>query len=77
MSLLYMLQQPVSVNSRDLQGHTPLMWAAYQGDAISVEILLKHSADPLLQDEKGMSALHWGVVKANKVCPSLRIYIHY
>jgi palmitoyltransferase ZDHHC13/17 len=43
------------------------MWAAYQGDAISVDILLKHSADPLLQDEKGMSALHWGVVKANKV----------
>jgi palmitoyltransferase len=44
------------------------MWAAYQGDAISVDILLRHSADPLLQDEKGMSALHWGVVKANKVC---------
>ncbi|KAG8811607.1 palmitoyltransferase akr1 [Serendipita sp. 400] len=66
MSLLYMLQQPVSINSRDLQGHTPLMWAAYQGDAISVDILLKHNADPLLQDEKGMSALHWGVVKANK-----------
>ena len=43
------------------------MWAAYQGDAISVDILLKHAADPLLQDEQGMSALHWGVVKANKV----------
>ncbi|KAG8810399.1 palmitoyltransferase akr1 [Serendipita sp. 399] len=57
MSLLYMLQQP---------GHTPLMWAAYQGDAISVEILLKHNADPMLQDEKGMTALHWGVVKANR-----------
>jgi palmitoyltransferase ZDHHC13/17 len=42
------------------------MWAAYQGDAISVDILLKHSADPSLQDEKGMTALHWGVVKANK-----------
>jgi len=43
------------------------MWAAYQGDAISVDILLKHAAYPHLQDEKGMSALHWSVVKANRV----------
>jgi palmitoyltransferase ZDHHC13/17 len=48
------------------------MWAAYQGDAISVDIILKHGADPMLQDEKGMTALHWGVVKANKVSSSFQ-----
>ncbi|CAG8601868.1 224_t:CDS:2 [Acaulospora colombiana] len=42
------------------------MWAAYQGDAISVDIIIKHGAEVTLQDEKGMTALHWGVVKANK-----------
>lgn len=36
MPLLYLLHQPVNVDSREAQGHTALMWAAYQGDALSV-----------------------------------------
>lgn len=31
MPLLYMLQQPVAVDEKDSDGHTALMWAAYQG----------------------------------------------
>ncbi|THU89144.1 hypothetical protein K435DRAFT_625682, partial [Dendrothele bispora CBS 962.96] len=34
MSLLYLLHQPINVDSRDTQGHTSLMWAAYQGDTL-------------------------------------------
>ncbi|OSD00703.1 ankyrin [Trametes coccinea BRFM310] len=42
MALLYLLHQPINVDARDSQGHTALMWAAYQGDALSVDLLLKH-----------------------------------
>ncbi|KAJ7574094.1 ankyrin [Mycena floridula] len=66
MPLLYLLQQPVGVDSRDAQGHTSLMWAAYQGDALSVDLLLKHQADPNSVDEMGLTPLHWAVVRANR-----------
>ncbi|KIK60359.1 hypothetical protein GYMLUDRAFT_43659 [Collybiopsis luxurians FD-317 M1] len=67
MPLLYLLQQrKVDVDSADLQGHTALMWAAYQGDAVSVDILLKHGADVGTKDEGGLTPLHWAVVRGNK-----------
>ncbi|KAJ3986388.1 ankyrin [Lentinula detonsa] len=67
MPLLYLLQQrKVDVDSVDLQGHTALMWAAYQGDAVSVDVLLKHGADVSTKDEGGLTPLHWAVVRGNK-----------
>ncbi|OBZ74694.1 Palmitoyltransferase AKR1 [Grifola frondosa] len=45
------------------QGHTALMWAAYQGDALSVDLLLKHGASPNTRDESGLTPLHWAVRK--------------
>ncbi|KAF9037902.1 ankyrin [Hymenopellis radicata] len=51
MPLLYLLHQPINVDSRDLQGHTSLMWAAYQGDALSVDLLLRHGASPNTTDD--------------------------
>ncbi|KAJ3809040.1 ankyrin repeat-containing domain protein, partial [Lentinula aff. lateritia] len=67
MPLLYLLQQrKVDVDSVDLQGHTALMWAAYQGDAVSVDVLLKHGADVTTKDEGGLTPLHWAVVRGNK-----------
>ncbi|KAF9065323.1 hypothetical protein BDP27DRAFT_1332066 [Rhodocollybia butyracea] len=60
MPLLYLLQQrKVEVDSADLQGHTSLMWAAYQGDAVSVDVLLKYGADVATKDEGGLTPLHW------------------
>ena len=44
------------------------MWAAYQGDALSVEILLKHGANLNTRDDSGLTPLHWAVVRGNKVC---------
>jgi palmitoyltransferase ZDHHC13/17 len=68
MALLYVLHQPVNVDSRDSAGHTSLMWAAYQGDALSVDLLLKHGANPNMADDAGLTPLHWAIVRGNRVC---------
>lgn len=52
----------------DTQGHTPLMWAAYQGDAISVSLLLSYGSNIHARDEAGLTPLHWAVVKGNRLC---------
>ncbi|KAJ7844145.1 ankyrin repeat-containing domain protein [Mycena olivaceomarginata] len=62
-----LLLDPVGVDSRDAQGHTALMWAAYQGDALSVDLLLRHGASPTVQDDAGLTPLHWAVVRGNRV----------
>lgn len=38
------------------------------GDAISVDLLLRHSASTSTSDSTGLTPLHWAVVKGNKVC---------
>ncbi|KAH9886691.1 DHHC palmitoyltransferase-domain-containing protein [Cubamyces lactineus] len=68
MALLYLLHQPINIDARDSQGHTSLMWAAYQGDALSVDLLLKHGASPNTKDDTGLTPLHWAVVRGNRVC---------
>ncbi|PWN21085.1 hypothetical protein BCV69DRAFT_298870 [Microstroma glucosiphilum] len=75
MPLLLVLSQPAfctgsqrQLNSSDAQGHTPLMWAAYQGDAISLSLLLAYGSDIHAADEAGLSPLHWAVVKGNRLC---------
>ncbi|OXG40718.1 palmitoyltransferase AKR1 [Cryptococcus neoformans Bt15] len=67
MPLLYMLHQPVAIDEKDADGHTALMWAAYQGDALSVDLLIRHGASVNSTDNAGMTPLHWAAVKGNKV----------
>ncbi|MCO5553693.1 hypothetical protein L7F22_007219 [Adiantum nelumboides] len=73
MPLVLLLQHPAfsavsSLDSPDSQGHTPLMWAAYQGDAISLDLLLAHGADVHNVDAAGLTPMHWAVVKGNRLC---------
>lgn len=73
MALVFLLQrdefQPyAALDRKDMQGHTSLMWAAFQGDAISVDVLLKHGASVHLADMDGLTALHWSVVHGNRIC---------
>ncbi|GAA5873224.1 hypothetical protein JCM8547_008606 [Rhodosporidiobolus lusitaniae] len=65
--LLFTLQ-PLSLDSPDAEGHTALSWAAYQGDAISVELLLLAGADLNAPDHAGLRPLHWAVTKGNSEC---------
>lgn len=64
MLILYLLHQPLIIpDLEDPQGHTPIMWAAFQGDALSVDVLLRWGADVKRRDTAGLSALHWAIVR--------------
>lgn len=56
------------IDAQDTQRHTALMWAAYQGDGISVELLLAHGANVATKDDLGLTPLHWAVVRGNRLC---------
>lgn len=58
----------VDLDGPDPEGHTALAWACYQGDAISVELLLACGADPTRVDAAGLTPLHWAVTKGNAAC---------
>ncbi|KAI5475300.1 Palmitoyltransferase AKR1 [Pseudohyphozyma bogoriensis] len=68
--LAYILftSQPVAIDSADTEGHTGLHWACYQGDAISVDLLLRAGADAKRADNAGLTPLHWAAVKGNAAC---------
>ncbi|KAL3229671.1 Palmitoyltransferase AKR1 [Nakaseomyces bracarensis] len=53
----------IDVNCVDPKGRTPLLWAAYQGDSLTVAELLKFGASVKIADEGGFTPLHWGTVK--------------
>ena len=70
MLILYLLHQPlITPDLTDPQDHAPIMWAAYQGDALSVDVLLRWGADVKKRDQAGLTALHWAVVRGTPPGP--------
>ncbi|KAI8868005.1 hypothetical protein GQ42DRAFT_164434 [Ramicandelaber brevisporus] len=60
MTLLYLCSLGViPVDAKDNDGRTALLWAAYMGDAESVQVLLKFGANPGVYDSIGFTPLHW------------------
>lgn len=57
--LSFLLDHGAEVNTVDLEGGTPLMWAAEYGQFGVVQALLAHGADPALRDKRGQTALDW------------------
>ncbi|CCE62194.1 hypothetical protein TPHA_0C00370 [Tetrapisispora phaffii CBS 4417] len=53
----------IEVDCQDPNGRTPLLWAAYQGDSLSIKMLLSFGASTKIVDNTGFTPLHWGVVK--------------
>ncbi|KAH9451296.1 hypothetical protein Pst134EB_018780 [Puccinia striiformis f. sp. tritici] len=71
LTLSYLLScsyDQISIDSSDREGHTALHWACYQGDSLSVDLLLSHQASVSARDLNGMTPLHWAVVKGNLNC---------
>ncbi|CCK69719.1 palmitoyltransferase AKR1 KNAG_0C06230 [Huiozyma naganishii CBS 8797] len=63
--VLFFVVQPgrLDIDCADPHGRTSLLWAAYQGDALTVTMLLKFGASTKITDDNGFTPLHWGVVK--------------
>lgn len=67
--VLYLLYLDMDVDVADnVGGHTPLMWAAYQGHAQSVDLLLRFGANIAITDHAQLTPLHWAAVRGNKMC---------
>ena len=47
----------------DLDGRSPLHWAAYKGFPDAVKLLLFCDCDALRQDKEGCTALHWAAIR--------------
>ena len=65
-----------SLNSRDLDGWTPLHWAARRGNSEAVSLLLAHGADAfLITDNDKRSALHLAAMSNSVLC--LRLLLNH
>jgi uncharacterized protein len=54
------------VNEFSLSGNCPILEAASRNDTKLVELLLEHGADPLVEDRKGHTPLHWAQKNKNE-----------
>ncbi len=68
MLLLILLHPNVSIDEPDAQGHTALMWAAYNRLPAVVELLLRFGASTSATDETGFTPLHWALVRGSGTC---------
>jgi uncharacterized protein len=53
-----LLKRPQDLNDDDVQGWTPLMNAAYNGDAKIVDVLVSRGAQVYATDHRGYTAMH-------------------
>ncbi|XP_046581507.1 histone-lysine N-methyltransferase EHMT2-like [Haliotis rubra] len=56
----------IDVNSRDVFGRTPVMWAALRGHRDGVELLVRRGADVSLVTNDGDNILHWACVGGDR-----------
>ena len=68
MLLLILLHPSVAIDERDAQGHTALMWAAYNRLPSIVDLLLRFGASISVTDDTGFQPLHWALVRGSSPC---------
>ncbi|OXU18205.1 hypothetical protein TSAR_007028 [Trichomalopsis sarcophagae] len=68
-NVIALLDSQVSIESRDLQGRTPLMISAvYLSDLDMFHCLLSRGADVEALDNNGLSALHLAILRKRREC---------
>jgi ankyrin repeat protein len=55
----------MELDAPDVDGRTPLHWAAYKGHRDSVKLLIMTGADVMRVDKEECSPLHWAAIKGN------------
>ncbi|KAL8655108.1 MAG: hypothetical protein Q9210_001088 [Variospora velana] len=68
MLLIILLHPNVAVDEPDAQGHTALMWAAYNRLPAIVELLIRFGASISATDETAFTPLHWALVRGSGPC---------
>ncbi|CAG8606717.1 5779_t:CDS:2 [Dentiscutata heterogama] len=68
MLVLYFIFLDVAVDTQDSSQHTPLMWAAYQCDALTVDILIRLGASLSKVNNTQLTPLHFAAMKSDKIC---------
>jgi len=61
-------------NALDIEGRSPLHWAAYNGFTETVRLLLFRDACQNRQDNTGCTPLHWAVIKENVEACTLLVH---
>ncbi|CAL8466966.1 g6502 [Coccomyxa elongata] len=66
-AFIYMvaLRWRADVDSPDVDGRTPLHWAAYKGYANTLRLLIVLEASLTLGDREGCTPLHWAAIRGN------------
>ncbi|KAL8973113.1 MAG: hypothetical protein Q9197_002478 [Variospora fuerteventurae] len=70
MLLIILLHPNVAVDEPDAQGHTALMWAAYNRLPAIVELLIRFGASISATDDTAFTPLHWALVRGSGPCIS-------
>lgn len=56
------------MNEKDVNGMTPVLWAAFEGKLEALRLLVGRGGDPDKQDQFGNSALHCAAAKGHMHC---------
>mmetsp|Transcript_16509 Transcript_16509/g.26828 ORF Transcript_16509/g.26828 Transcript_16509/m.26828 type:complete len:711 (-) Transcript_16509:104-2236(-) len=72
-----LLRSKANPNVKNLNGYTPLMLAAKQGNYKGIRTLLHWNALPNLTDQEGRSALHFAVLSTREVSLCMKVLLKY
>ena len=61
-----LIQENINLNSKDAEGKTPLMYAAFNNDTEIINAIIKRDVDVNNVDSIGRTALHWASYYGNE-----------
>ena len=65
------------MRSPDIDGRTPLHWAAYKGVAHSMRLLIVLDAQITAGDREGCTPLHWAAIRGNSEACTVLLQVRW